>query len=120
AALRARPQEVVLHDALGKLLTGQRPPRWREAVECYAAARALRPELGVSLAQALVQSGRVEDGLALYERLVKESRDNPWLHFRHGYALGELGRLREEEAAYREAIRLQPDLLKAHCNLGNA
>src|SRR5262249_28604586 len=83
-AVRARPAEVVLHYALGKLLEQQRPPRWGEAVECYAAARVLRPELGVALAQALVKAGRGKEGLALLKRLVAEQPDNPWLHFERG------------------------------------
>src|SRR5262249_26511755 len=84
--LGGRHREVVLHHTLGELLVRQQPQRWREAVECHAAARALRPELGEALAQALVRSGRVEDGLALFERLVREKPRNPWLHFRHGHA----------------------------------
>jgi hypothetical protein len=65
AALRARPQEVVLHYELGKLLGEQRPPRWGGAVECYAAARALRPELGTALADALVRgAGRFRGAVA--------------------------------------------------------
>src|SRR5262249_38128535 len=56
AALRARPQEVVLHYTLGELLRGQQPPRWGDAAVCYEVARALRPELGDGLANALVNS----------------------------------------------------------------
>src|SRR5262249_38960950 len=120
AGLRARPQEVVLHDALGKLLGGQRPPRWAEAAECHAAVRALRPELGEALAQALVRGGRVEDGLALYARLVQEKPRNPWLHVRHGLALYAQQKPAEAEAAFRRAIELQPDYAKAYNNLGIA
>jgi serine/threonine-protein kinase len=120
AAVRARPREVVLHHALGQLLEGQQPPRWGEAVECYAAARALRPELGVSLANALVECGRVSEGLALYERLVTERPDNPWLHLWRGHTF-EVQRLwKEAEAAAREALRLRPDDAVAHVNLGVA
>jgi tetratricopeptide (TPR) repeat protein len=120
AAVRARPREVVLHDLLGQLLAVQRPPRWGEAVECYAVARALRPELGESLADALVQGGRVSEGLALYERLVTERKDNPWLHFRRGNALYGQDRYKEAEAAYGEALRLQHDFPGPHTNLGAA
>jgi Flp pilus assembly protein TadD len=118
SALRSRPREVVLHAALGRLLTEQRPPRWREAVECYAVARALRPELGEALADALVRGGRVGEGLALYERLAAERPDNPWLYLRHGYTLGKRGRYKEAEAVFRAALRLQPDDPVEHCNLG--
>jgi serine/threonine-protein kinase len=120
AAVRARPREVVLHYALGQLLAGQRPPRWGEAVECYAVARALRPQLGESLANALVQCDRVSEGLALYERLVTERPDNPWLHYRRGYVLDHQGRSKDAEAAFRAVLRLKPDLPWAHLTLGNA
>jgi serine/threonine-protein kinase len=120
AALWSRPQEVVLHDALGKLLEEQSPPRRAEAVACYVAARALRPELGVALARSLVDSGRVADGLALYQRLATEKRENPWLHLVIGIALRGQERHQEAEAAFRAAIRLKPDYPLAHGNLGSA
>jgi tetratricopeptide (TPR) repeat protein len=119
AALRARPREVVLYDALGKLLEAQPPPRWRGAAECYAVVRALRPELGESLANALVNSGRAAEGYALYERLVLERQGNPWLYFRYGYALGRQGRYPQAAEAYLEAIRLKPDYPDALNSLGN-
>jgi serine/threonine-protein kinase len=118
--VRARPQEVVLYAALGQLVESQRPPRWDDAVVYYAAARARRPELGEALANAMTRSGRVKDGLALYEQLVAVTPDNPRLHFMRGVALSGQGRHKEAEAAYREALRLKPDNLEAHSNLGNA
>jgi tetratricopeptide (TPR) repeat protein len=114
---------VVLHYELGKLLEQQQPPRWGQAVECYAAAWALRPDLGEALANALVNGGSEDEGFALYERLVAERKDNPYLHFLHfqrGYAFDQKGRYKEGEAAYREAIRLKPDFPLAHVNLGVA
>jgi predicted Zn-dependent protease len=48
-ALAARPDQVALLEALGKLLARQGDVRLGEAVECYQAARALRPELGLAL-----------------------------------------------------------------------
>jgi serine/threonine-protein kinase len=116
AAVRARPHEVVLQHALGEGRAVLR--RWREAVECYAAARALRPELGVDLATALVHGGRVDEGLALFERLTARQPNNPWLRLVHGNALFAQRRHEEAEAAYRQAIRLKPDYAEAHYNLG--
>jgi serine/threonine-protein kinase len=45
AALEKREGEVLLHVALGNLLESQRPPELAEAINCYKAARALRPTL---------------------------------------------------------------------------
>jgi superkiller protein 3 len=118
ASLRERPGEVVLYFTLGQLLERQR--RTAEAVECYAAARALRHETGVALAEALAEVGRVREGLALFDRLAAEHPDNPWLHQSRGLALYDGGRYPEAEAAFREAVRLQSDDAKAHTNLGNA
>jgi tetratricopeptide (TPR) repeat protein len=117
-ASQARPREVVLHNALGQLLEEQQ--RWREAVECYGPARALRPEFGDALANALVHGGRVSEGLALYKRLIAERRDNPWPHFRHSYALLEQRKYKEAEAACREAIKHHPKFADAHNHLGVA
>jgi Flp pilus assembly protein TadD len=117
-ALRARPQEAVLYQALGQLLAGQVPPRWMEAVEAFAAARALRPDLGDSLANALTRAGRAEEGLALYQRLADDRPGNPWIHFRRGEALQAMGRLEEAELALGQAVRLDPNFLEAHNNLG--
>jgi len=78
AAVRARPREVGLHQALGALLAGQQ--RWREAAESFATVRALRPELGLTLAQARVKAGEVREGLALFERLRAERTGDPWVY----------------------------------------
>jgi serine/threonine-protein kinase len=117
-AVQARPQEVVLRVTLGRLLADRRPPRWNEAAEQYEAARALRPDLGEALANALVRSGRVEKGLELYERLCLQKPDNPWLHFRRGTALGTQHRLKDAEQAVGKAIQLNPFFAPASSNLG--
>jgi serine/threonine-protein kinase len=119
AAIVARPHDVVLHHALGQMLTTQKPPRWAAAVECYGAARAARPDLGVNLAKALIQVGRDREGLALLARLVRETPNNPYLHYAEAYALTAKGRVDEAMAEYRQAITLDPKYAYAHTNLGN-
>jgi serine/threonine-protein kinase len=116
AAVRARPQEVALQHGLGELRARQ--GAWRKAVVSFAAARALRPELGMQLARALVRSGWVDDGLVLFDRLTAEQPNNPWLRFHRGLALDRRGRNKEAEAAYRTTIRLMPDFYRAHNDLG--
>lgn len=82
SALQARPQSVVLRNALGQFLEQQQ--RWPEAVVCYEVTRALRPDLGVALARTLVRSGQIEQGLSLFDQLQSERPDHPWLPFAHG------------------------------------
>jgi hypothetical protein len=117
-ALTARPREVVLYHTLGQLLQEQEPPRWSEAAECYAVARGLRPDLGVTLATALLRSGREREGLDLLAWLVKEQPDNPYLHFAQGNALKDKGDLDGAIACYQQALDVDPKFAKAHNNLG--
>jgi eukaryotic-like serine/threonine-protein kinase len=120
AASAARPGEVVLYHALGQLLAGQEPPRWAEAVECYRAARALRTDLGVNLATALLKSGREREGLEVLAWLVKERPDNPNLHFQQAYALSDKHDLDGAISCYKKALELDPKNAKVHSNLGIA
>jgi Flp pilus assembly protein TadD/serine/threonine protein kinase len=120
AALAARPDQVVLLDGLGKLLEGQRPPRRGEAIECYRAARAARPQLGVALGWALIQAQRAGEAEAVLRDLVRRQPDNPETHLILGNALTDQKKLTEAEAAYRKAIDLQPDFASAYNNLGRA
>jgi superkiller protein 3 len=118
AATQARPQNVILYHTLGKFLTEQDPPRWSDAIECYTAARALRPELGIGLADALIYSGRHREGLRLFDQLVKESPKNPYLYYMWAYALDTKGRLDDAIARLHKAIDLHPEYALAHNYLG--
>jgi tetratricopeptide (TPR) repeat protein len=111
---------VVLCHALGQLLVEQEPPRWAEAVEWYRAARALRPELGLNLADALLRSGRDAEGLGLFQQMVEQTPDNPFFHLARGNALYDKRDLGGAIACYRRALDLDPRYAQAHCNLGNA
>jgi serine/threonine-protein kinase len=119
-AIVTRPREVLLHHALGQLLVAQEPPRWAEAVECYGAARVVRPDLGVNLATALLRSGRDSEGLDLLARLVRESSKNPYLRIQLANALYDKRRLDEAMDAYQQAITLDPKAAHPHNGLGNA
>jgi tetratricopeptide (TPR) repeat protein len=119
-ALAARPDQVVLLDELGRLLERQGPSRLGEAIEFYRAARAVRPQLGVTLGRALVKAGRAVEGEAVLRELVRQQPNNPEAHFHVGYALLKQNRAAEAVAAYREAIRLKSDFPEAHTSLGVA
>jgi serine/threonine-protein kinase len=119
-AVEERPNQAVLQDALGRLLDRQGPRRRSAAIERYAAARALRPQLGVSLGQALLQAGRAEEGEAVLSALVRRDPNNPSLRFHQGEAHAQRGRPAEARAAYEAALRLKPNFPGALNNLGLA
>jgi serine/threonine-protein kinase len=120
SAVAVHRGEAVLLHALGALFERQRPPRLAEAVECYRAACAVRPQLGVALAQALTKANRAAEGEAVLHDLARRQSDNPDVHFYLGYALSEQKRPAEAEKAFRRAIQLRPDFAEAHHNLGVA
>ncbi len=119
-ALAVRPDEILLLDALGKLLEDQRPARLGEAIECYRAIRARRAHLGVRLGTALVRAGRAEEGEAVLRDLVRQQPANTEMRFYLGNALYARKKHGAAAVAFREAIRLKRDYPHAHNNLGGA
>jgi superkiller protein 3 len=117
-AVVARPDQVVLHGALGGLL--ERQGREAEAIECYQAARALRPELGVALGRALAKAGRAVDAEVVCREMVRQQPSDSGRHFFLGLALYDQRKLAKAVASYREAIRLQPHFPNAYTNMGIA
>src|SRR5262249_50846469 len=117
-ALTARPGEVVLLVALGELVARQK--RWQEAIECYRAARALHPHLGIILASALREVGRAAEAEAILRDLMRQQPDNPELYFHHGNALYEQKKPDAAVTVYRQAIALKPDDAKVYNSLGLA
>jgi serine/threonine-protein kinase len=116
-AATARPDQVVLLTALGKLLERQ---RLEEAIGYYRAARSQRRDLGISLSSALVRAGRATQGEEVLQELVHQQPDNPVMHFYLGVNLSGQRKHRQAEAAYRKAIDLKPNFPEAHSNLGSA
>jgi serine/threonine-protein kinase len=116
----ARPDDVVLLDALARLLEQQGAARLAEAIEYYRAARALRPRLGIALAKVLLRAGRAGQAEAVIRDLLRREPLNPEMHFHLGHTLGEQQKARQAAAAYTEALRLRPNYPEAYNNLGVA
>jgi tetratricopeptide (TPR) repeat protein len=116
-ALAVRPGEVVLLDALGKLLEGQGRARLGEAIECYRAARTARPDLGIALARALAEAGRADEAVAVMRELVRRQPNHPELHFHLGNALREQQKWADAETAYLKVLDLLPASGEAYTNL---
>jgi tetratricopeptide (TPR) repeat protein len=119
-AVTTRPDEVVLLSALGRLLELQGPSRLGEAIECYRAARARLPGLGISFAKALEKAGRVGEGEEVLRDLVRREPNNPEILDKLAESLFEQRKFGESEVVLRKVIALKPDSAEAHYNLGNS
>jgi serine/threonine-protein kinase len=121
-AATARQDQVVLLAALGKLLERQGPSRLEEAIGYYRAARGQRRHLGIALSKALLGAGKAEEAEEVLQELVLRQADdlNPAFYFYLGTARMGQQRYGAAEAAYRQAIDLEPDLAEAYSNLGAA
>jgi serine/threonine-protein kinase len=121
-ATTARPDQVVLLAALGKLLERQGRSRLDEAIGYYRAARGQRRHLGIALSKALLRARRAVEAEYVLQELVPQQADdrNPAFYLYLGTARMGLKRFAAAEAAYREALSLDPDIAAAHSNLGAA
>jgi predicted Zn-dependent protease len=113
-AATARPDQVVLLDALGKLLERQGPSRLRNAIEYYRAARAQRPRLGIALSGVLIRDRRAEEAEGVLRDLLRQRQETPMLYHRLGVCLDEQKKYEAAEAAYRKAIALARPLQPRH------
>jgi serine/threonine-protein kinase len=116
-AVTARPSEVVLLDALARLL--EQRGRLAEAIEYYRVARALRPQSGVALGMALSKAGRAEEAEAVLRELANMPPKDPQMQIYLGLALAEQNKPAEAEEAYHNAIRLLEEYRKEAIQLGH-
>jgi tetratricopeptide (TPR) repeat protein len=99
---------------------------WRSLEQPDRAEGALRRVLAVApgnakarsdLAAAIMEQGRAEEGLAMLEPALPLLPKDPDLLVTKGYGLRMLGRLAEAEAAWRDALALDPECTTASMNL---
>lgn len=121
-AVAARPGEVLLLAALGKLLERQGPSRCAEAIGYYRAAYSLSGQLGLALGRALLYAGKPAEAEELLRELVRQSPYARHVAARQylGCALLAQQKYGEAEAAFREALALKPEDGLACRNLGYA
>ena len=70
------------------------------------------------IAYSLCQQGKLDEGIACYERALELDPDDAKAHCSLGIALLDQGKLDEAVASHRRAIELDPDGARAHFNLG--
>lgn len=76
------------------------------------------PPARYARAIALYRSGHSAQALAGIDALLREDRQNPWLHELKGQILFESQRPREALEPYRQAVRLRPDVPQLRMELG--
>jgi serine/threonine protein kinase/tetratricopeptide (TPR) repeat protein len=99
------------------------PLELEEAIGCFRAAIALRPDVAAvhnNLGVTLKEKGSLEEAIAEYRKAIALNPTIAGFHSNLGVALRNKGLLDEAIAELREAIRLQNDSALAHTNLGLA
>jgi serine/threonine-protein kinase len=117
-AAAGRPDQVVLLDALGKLLERQGAVQRARALEYHRAARTARPGLGIVSSMALIRAGRADEAEEILRALIRQQPENTLLYHTLGYSLFIRKQFAAAEAAFRKATEIPPDLTEAHYNLG--
>ena len=77
-------------------------------------------EAHLGYGQALVNVGRVDEGVEHYRLATRSQAQAPSAHYNWALALARQNKLEQAVVHYREAIRLKPDHVKARNNLGLA
>jgi Flp pilus assembly protein TadD len=104
---------------LWKGLARARQERWLEAVDAYAKAIELNPNLAVAhMNRGLAYLALNEPLKALvdFNQTVRHEPKNAAGYFNRGVALGRLGRNKEALNSYNDALRLKPDYAEAIFN----
>ncbi|MEW6080026.1 MAG: tetratricopeptide repeat protein [Thermodesulfobacteriota bacterium] len=103
--------------------TVQRNLEWRDSVSLFESAVRHSPDLAWAhnnLANALKETGRLDEALDHYRRALALKPDQPLAHNNIGAILGEQGKLDEAVVAFEAALRLQPHQAMTIDNLGLA
>jgi tetratricopeptide (TPR) repeat protein len=117
---RLEDAETVLQDGYARLESGPTPVAWTFPI--IAELEALYQEWGKSDQVTQWRQKRelaIQTGLSRNSRLLRESLNDPGLLISHASLLSQIGRYEEAVAAYRLAIRLQPDNPRARHLLGD-
>jgi len=94
-----------------------------EAVECFAESTRIDPTYKparLRMAEALLAEGRLEQGRAILEALVKEQADSALVHYHLGRARAAQREFQPAAAAYQQAVALSPFFGAAHYGLALA
>lgn len=88
---------------------------WRRAVEIAPRSAVAHGHLG----HALVEAGRLDDGIAEYRAAIALSPTYEMVHFNLGLALSKEGRADDAMDAFRQVLALKPDFAPARYQIAN-
>src|SRR5262249_26970422 len=111
-AQKHSPTDFWVNNILGLFLLHAVPVQPEEAVGCFQAARALRPNSYanlVDLGDALLRAGHDDEAIALSQEVVRSKKDFFIAYLRLGDAYFQKGLVEQGEKAYREGVRGRPD-----------
>jgi serine/threonine-protein kinase len=117
---RAHPADFWANHSLGFMLVKREPG---EALGCYRAALAIRPETAAvytNIGQALADQGRLDEAIEYSQQALQINPKVAQAHYNLGHILYAKGRLDEAIDHYQQALHLDPKDGQAHTNLGLA
>jgi arylsulfatase A-like enzyme/Flp pilus assembly protein TadD len=121
-AVELNPKAFEDHRALGNMLAMR--GEYAEAAEHMRAAiehnRDLETNARINLAMLLAFEGKIDEGLRLFDEVIKIDPKIARAHLQKGIALRAAGQLSEGLAALQEAVRLDPKFAAAHEHLAAA
>jgi tetratricopeptide (TPR) repeat protein/predicted Ser/Thr protein kinase len=122
AEQRRHPDNFEVNRSLCEFFYNRQPREVEEAYHFAAVMVALRPSdsgAHLRLGAALSMMGRLDDGMAEFQEVLRINKDHSAAHYNLGIVLADKGQLDEAIAEYKEAIRLEKDYPEAHTNLGD-
>jgi tetratricopeptide (TPR) repeat protein len=114
----AHPNDATMLIQLASTLCEMPRPQYAKALECYRAARALRPDTGLGMCRTLLDCGRADEAETVARDLLRRHPDHPMVYTYLGIALSTQKKWDEAAVYVRKAIELQPEFGPAYNTLG--
>jgi tetratricopeptide (TPR) repeat protein len=123
AAVKLEPCTAGYHSELGSALANV-PGRERDAIAEYRTALRIKPDSADThnnLAMSLQDAGDFPAALAEYKEALKLAPTSAWIHTNLGALYsGMPGRLADAISEFEAALKVDPDMFMARCNLANS
>ncbi len=95
--------------------------KWPDAAQAFQKAVMADPDYALAYANlgvALSQMGQHKEALLSFEEALRKGYDDPHLRYNRGISFGKVNLLEEAEAEMKQALKLNPRMVKADFDLG--